>query len=377
VILALFPELSTAGGVQRSGRLTAAVIASFAKGLGHAHLFLSLNDPVNSPALRVGSQEIAFTGFARSKARFVTAALENAIRQPLLIVALHPNLATIIAPAKILAPRARAVTFAHGMEVWSPLGSLRRWSLARNDLLLAPSAHTVSQLISQQGISIGKARKLAWSLGPEFDPNAPPHRASERPDGFPSGRVILTAGRWDSSEGYKGVDHLIAAMPSLLGEIPDARLVAIGEGTDLPRLKRLAQDKGVSERVHFLPFMAPEHLACAYDHCEIFALPSAGEGFGLVFIEAMAHGKPVIGGAHGGTPEVVEDGVTGYLVRHGDVTQLTEHLRLLLKDEALRQLMGSQALARVRRDFTFPRFAAEFTSLLEGLVRPDRSRNLQ
>lgn len=146
------------------------------------------------------------------------------------------------------------------------------------------------------------------------------------------------------------------------------QLVAVGEGSDLPRLQSLARASGVSGHVHFLPFIAHDALPCAYDHCDVFAMPSRGEGFGLVFIEAMARGKPVIGGAHGGTPEIIEDGINGYLVRYGDVEQLADRLQRLISNDSLRREMGAQAFAKVRREFTFGRFSSELSVILNELL---------
>jgi glycosyltransferase involved in cell wall biosynthesis len=267
---------------------------------------------------------------------------------------------------KLCAPAARAAIFAHGLEVWTPLPFIRRRSLQLADLVFAPSNDTACQLAEQQGLPSEKIRRLPWSLGPEFDSGAPVCASSQLPDGFPRGRVILTVGRWDAREAYKGVDHLILAMPRLLQVMPELQLVAIGSGTDVPRLKRLAQQSGVAARIHFLSSLPQEQLGPAYDACDVFALPSRGEGFGLVFLEAMSHGKPVVGGAHGGTPDVIEDGVTGYLVRYGDLAQLTDCLGRLLAQDTLRRSMGARALERVRRDFTFDRFARDLAAALES-----------
>jgi phosphatidylinositol alpha-1,6-mannosyltransferase len=367
MILGLFPGLSTPGGVQRAGGLTAAVLASFAKERDEPYTFLSLNDPADKALLQIGSEKIAFTGFGRSKRTFLRAALRTAFKRPSLVVALHPNLAPVVAAVKMFAPRTRSIIFAHGVEVWAPLGPGRRWSLRRSDLVLAPSADTVRQLVTQQGVADEKVRKLPWSLGPEFDPSALPC-ARRLPDGFPRGPIILTVGRWDAREAYKGVDHLIMALPALLRTLPDLHLVAIGEGTDLPRLEGLGREECVSTHVHFLPQMQPEELSLAYGACELFALPSRGEGFGLVFLEAMSRGKAVIGGAHGGTPEIIEEGINGYLVPYGDVTQLTARLLRLLSDESCRRRMGQQAFERVCSNFTYPHFSAELTRLLDGVL---------
>jgi glycosyltransferase involved in cell wall biosynthesis len=136
----------------------------------------------------------------------------------------------------------------------------------------------------------------------------------------------LTVGRWDSTERYKGADTLLAALPQVLKTAPDASLVLVGDGDDRPRLEHLARDLGVSEHARFLHGLTPEQLFTCYKNCEVFALPSHGEGFGFVFLEAMACAKPVIGGAHGGIPDIVEDGVRGLLVPHGDAERLAQAL---------------------------------------------------
>jgi glycosyltransferase involved in cell wall biosynthesis len=367
MIVGLFPELSSAGGIPRSGCLTALALASFAAERGESCRLISLNDPAGAGRLKAGTEEIGFTGCGGSESRFVSSALALAIRQPTIVLALHPDLAPLVAAMKILAPGMRRVVVVHGVEVWTPLPAVRRRSLQSADRVLAPSEDTLSRATEEQRLPAGKGRKLAWSLGPEFDPRAVPSAGSALPEGFPVGRLILTVGRWEASEAYKGVDHLIAALPALLKIFPDVQLVAVGEGSDLPRLQSLARGSDVSGRVHFLPFMTHDELPNAYDHCELFAMPSRGEGFGLVFIEAMARGKPVIGGAHGGTPEIIDDGINGFLVRYGDVAQLVDRLKRLLANDSLRREMGAQALAKARREFTFARFSSELAEILSEL----------
>lgn len=368
MIVGLFTELAGAGGIQRSGCLTAFAMASFAAERGEKYRFLSLNDPAGDALSGTGSLKIHFTGCGGSKGRFISSACGSALRQPIIVLALHPNLAPIVAAMKLLAPGMRSVIVAHGVEVWTPLPAIRRLSLQSADRILAPSEDTLSRAMSEQHIFPGKGRKLAWSLDPACDPKPQRFAGLPLPHGFPQGRVILTVGRWDAREAYKGVDHLIAAMPALLKAFSDVHLVAVGEGSDLPRLQSLARKSAASKHIHFLSFIAHDQLPNVYGHCTIFAMPSRGEGFGLVFIEAMASGKPVIGGAHGGTPDVIDDGVNGYLVRYGDVSQLVDRLTRLLSDNSLRQSMGAQALAKVQRDFTFARFSAALSAIFREVL---------
>lgn len=368
MIVGLFPELSSTGGIPRSGCLTALALASFATQRGERCRFVSLSDPAGAGSLKTGGRVIRFTGCGRSKMHFVSTVCRLAIRQPRLVVALHPDQAPVIAAMKILAPGMRSAVVVHGVEVWTPLPPVRRWSLQSADRVLAPSEYTLSLAMKEQRLPAAKGRKLAWSLGPEFDPRLAPSHGSSAPEGFPRGRIILTVGRWEASEAYKGVDHLITALPALLKIFPDVQLVAVGEGSDLPRLQSLARASGVSGHVHFLPFIGHDALPCAYDHCDVFAMPSRGEGFGLVFIEAMARGKPVIGGAHGGTPEIIADRLNGYLVRYGDVEQLADRLQRLISNDSLRREMGVQAFVKVQREFTFARFSSELNMILTELL---------
>jgi phosphatidylinositol alpha-1,6-mannosyltransferase len=179
--------------------------------------------------------------------------------------------------------------------------------------------------------------------------------------------VVLTVGRWLGTERYKGMDTLIQAMPRLLLRWPDLQLVMVGTGDDKEWLVNLTRDSGVQRHIHFLSDLTFGELSACYAAAELFALPSRGEGFGFVYLEAMAHGKPVIGGAHGGAPEVIQDGVTGYLVQHGDTVQLVTSIDALLSNPELARQMGARGRERVEKEFRFPVFAKAFKKILREL----------
>jgi glycosyltransferase involved in cell wall biosynthesis len=365
MIIGLFPELLSPGGVQRTGHHLAAVLAGYSEQQKIPYRFLSLNDPSGRHQARVGGYSFTFEGYQRAKLGFSLASLHLAISQPRLVVAGHPNLAPVARAMQTLAPRLRTVIFTHGIEVWTPLGPLRRRALRRATVVVAPSADTARKLVLVQGVRDTRVRLLPWALDPDFAAALQALRTNHLPAGFPQGRVVLAVGRWMADERYKGLDTLIRAVPRLLPAVPDLYLVAVGDGDDRPRLEELAREEGVADRVRFLASLAREELMTCYAHCDVFALPSAGEGFGLVFLEAMASGKPVVGGAHGGSPEVLEEGVTGHLVPHGDVERLASVMRTLLADEGLRRRMGEQARLRVEHSFSFDLFQSRLTGILE------------
>jgi len=324
---------------------------------------LSLNDTRELHRASVGGKEFVFTGCERSKARFTATAVRAASRHGKVVLAGHLNLGPVVQSMRIAAPRLRTIICTHGVEVWEPLPALRRLALQRASVVLAPSQDTANHVVEQH-VRRERIRVLPWALDPEFDAiptNAP---QGKRPHGYPEGRVILTVGRWQANERYKGMDTLITALPRLLTRWPELQLLAVGDGDDRAWLEDLAEKNGVIRHVHFLSGLSFAELAACYDACEMFALPSRGEGFGLVYLEAMAHSKPVIGGAHGGAPEVIEDGVTGYLVPHGDAAQLATSIETLLADPAMAQKMGGRGRQRVEREFRFSVFAKSLKRIL-------------
>jgi phosphatidyl-myo-inositol dimannoside synthase len=367
VLIGLFPELDAPGGVQRAGRHMAFVLTEFAASKKMDYRLLSLNDTRELHRVKMSDREFVFTGAARGKVGFAVAAMKAARRKAKLVVAAHPNLASIVRSMNLLAPRMKSVVCTHGVEVWEPLSRRRRHALQRATLVLAPSQATADHVVSVQGVAREKVRVLHWALDPDFEIHSAANSSARLPTEFPQGRAVLTVGRWLAKERYKGMDTLIQAMPRLLLRWPELQLVMVGSGDDEEWLVNQAQDSGVRRHIHFLSNLTNEELSACYAAAELFALPSRGEGFGFVYLEAMARGKPVIGGAHGGAPEIIQDGVTGYLVQHGDTVQLATSIDTLLSDPEAARQMGARGRDRVEKQFRFHVFAKAFKKILREL----------
>jgi glycosyltransferase involved in cell wall biosynthesis len=367
VLTGLFPELEAPGGIQRAGRHLALVMSEFAAARQMEYRFLSLNDTQELHRMKVGEREFVFTGAARGKAGFVGAALKAARRRPKVVLAGHPNLAPIVRAMNLVALGTKTIVCTHGVEVWERLTRMRRKALQHATVVLAPSQATAEFLVNVQGVAPERVRVLHWGLDPDFETRLIGLSGVNLPAEFPRGRVILTVGRWLATERYKGMDTLIQAMPRLLLRWPELELVLVGAGDDQEWLVNIARDSGVQRHVHFLTGLSYAELSACYAAAEVFALPSSGEGFGFVYLEAMARGKPVIGGAHGGAPEVVRDGVTGYLVQHGDTEQLATSVDALLSNPELAKKMGERGRERVEKEFRFSVFARGFKKILREL----------
>jgi phosphatidylinositol alpha-1,6-mannosyltransferase len=168
------------------------------------------------------------------------------------------------------------------------------------------------------------------------------------------------------SERYKGHDELIVAWPRVVARVPDAQLVIVGAGDDEKRLRKAGVDSGAGDRILFTGFVASSDLDALYQRAALFALPSRGEGFGLVYLEAMRHRLPCIGSVHDAAREVIVDGVTGSLVGQEDPAALADAITSLLLDPERRKRTGDAGHLRLVSEFSFERFRSRMGELLAG-----------
>jgi phosphatidylinositol alpha-1,6-mannosyltransferase len=286
------------------------------------------------------------------KRRFFLAALGLGVRSRRIVCG-HVRQLFIARLAKFFRPSLDYYLVAHGIDVWRPFGPLERMALRGARRIFCVSDYTRREIM--KGCPWLRAEQLAV-LPNALDPSFPIVAAPPRPNAH----VIFTLTRLDSAETYKGVDHLIAALPAIRDELPGARLRIGGTGDDLPRLKALAQTKDVANAVEFLGFVEESQLAHEFNACDLFALPSGKEGFGLVFLEAMAHGKPCLGARAGGVPEVINSDC-GTLVDYGGGDRLaTACVAALRRDWNINDILDRA------RYFSYENFRTRLAALFAG-----------
>jgi phosphatidyl-myo-inositol dimannoside synthase len=162
----------------------------------------------------------------------------------------------------------------------------------------------------------------------------------------------------------KGQSQLMAVCPDLLRDFPAAELWIVGEGEGRRELEERARATGVGQAIHFTGRVSDDELAGLYSGATVYAMPSEGEGFGLVFAEAMAHGLPCIASRYDAGSEVVSEGHTGLLVDPRRPEEILSALRRILGDDGLRQDMGKAARRRVDEHFSVRRFNRRMVSIL-------------
>jgi len=171
VVIGLFPELDAPGGVQRAGRHLAAVLTEFASSRGMDCRLLSLNDSPGLHKMTVGGREFVFTGHDGAKRQFTVTAVRAARRKAIMVLAAHPNLGLVAQAMRMAAPRMKSIVCAHGVDVWEPLGVLRRWALQHSNLILAPSKDTAehvaarNKMCRRSGYAFCRGRSIRNSKG--------------------------------------------------------------------------------------------------------------------------------------------------------------------------------------------------------------------
>ena len=181
--------------------------------------------------------------------------------------------------------------------------------------------------------------------------------------------IIVSVGRLVHR---KGQDRLIAALPIILKEVPDAKLVFVGRGPHRKTLDKLVKKHGVADHVLFIGRITYEQLPRYVNLGDIFAMPSRSrlfglevEGLGIVYLEASACGIPVVAGASGGAPDAVLEGETGFVVNGNDLTDIAAACIKLLKSKELRERMGQQGRRWSQENWRWEIWSKQFNELLE------------
>lgn len=352
LLLALSNLFCAPGGIPAFNRLLCRAAAAWCQSRGEALRVLVLADDEGGGPTGAGplpdTAPLDYRAFGGDRRRFAAAVLRELPQMPVLCLG-HVNLG----PLGLTSPRGFGAV-AHGTEVWAPLQPLRRLALRRATAVACVSDHTARSVALVQGVAPARCLRVINALDPErfaavLAAPEPAEGAAPSSPGAPL--EVLSVTRLHPGE-PKGVDLVIEALPAL----PALRYTVVGEGDALPSLQALAARLGVADRVRFLGRVSDERRAEELRRCDVFALPSAGEGFGIVYLEAMAYGKPCVAARVGGAPEVVLDGQTGLVVPPA-VGPLREALSAL-SDGALRRRLGRAGRARVAERFTYPELAA-------------------
>jgi glycosyltransferase involved in cell wall biosynthesis len=247
------------------------------------------------------------------------------------------------------------------------MGRVLRWSLHHAGTLVAISAF-VGATLTEAGIDRRRVVVVPNGIDVEqWRPDADGAGARRALGIGPDTPLLLSVCRLFPA---KGPADAVEAVARLRGQFPDVRLLIVGldvtGGSFSAELRARVAELGLEEHVSFLG--RRDDVQALMAACDVYVMPSHLEPFGLVFCEAMAMRRPVVGLADGGTVEVVEDGRTGLLSQHGDLDGLVRNLEILLADPALRATMGEAGRRVVEARFTTQRMADGVESVYRAIT---------
>jgi len=357
-VLVITPSLADVGGIQR---YSVTLIRALQDLLG--------NNQVRCLELAAPKHKITGRLSAVSKLWFLCVAVCGATFRPNLIVCTHLSLGPV---GWLLSTTIRRPFWivAHGIEAWVSLPYWKRAALKSADRVIVTGAFGRQQLITRQGIPSERLLTLPCTVDENL---LIPHSKHDRDNWFGDRSLILTVARMSAREQYKGHDVVLRALPLVLRNVPDTLYVVVGDGDDRQRLQALTMEIGVSENVHFTGPIDDSELADLYRRSDVFALPartviderdSKGEGFGIVFLEAMAFGKPVIGPNCGAPAEFIQHGKNGLVVDAESPESVAEALVQVLQDKENAAEMGEAGRALVEQQFSYRAFRDQLKQAL-------------
>jgi phosphatidylinositol alpha-1,6-mannosyltransferase len=258
--------------------------------------------------------------------------------------------------------RAPLLLLAYGIDVWEPPAGSR--GLGGVDAVLAISEFTKGKLL--RWAPAARIHVVPSAVDPARFGAGPRNPALVERYRLAGKTVLLTLARLAASERYKGIDEVLDCLPALAARRPGLVYLVAGDGDDRPRLEAKAQGLGLADRVIFCGRVAEAEKADHYRLADAFVMAGRGEGFGIVFLEAMACGVPVVGSALDGSRDALRDGRLGLLVDPGD--------RAALADAIATALAMPKGVPDGLDYFHFTRFAERVQTLLDSVrATPDES----
>jgi phosphatidyl-myo-inositol dimannoside synthase len=352
-VLVLAPSLKVIGGVQN---YTSILMQALRDLLSEGNV-RCVEIPEDAVPADDGSSALRTS----AKVRFAISGFAAALRwSPDLIICAHVGIAPLARHIGRLA-RIPYWVVLYGIDVWGDLAPAKIAALRSASRLVAITRFTLEAAIRRHGLGSPPCAILPPTLPKQ--PRASPQKVD--PASESNSPSVLTVGRIAASERYKGHDVMLDAWPDVLRRVPNAVYSIVGGGDDLPRLEARTKELAISASVRFLGSVSAEALAVCYDRCSVFAMPARtelegtvprGEGFGIVFLEAMAFAKPVLGPRVGAPAEFIRSGEHGLLVDPASAAEVAAALIELLSDPARARKMGLAAKDWVEREFTFERF---------------------
>ncbi|MCA1550696.1 glycosyltransferase family 4 protein [Bradyrhizobium sp. BRP19] len=308
----------------------------------------------------------------RNRVKFMWASVTAALGADAVIVG-HVNLLPIAALVRFLRWRTPILLFVHGDEVWNQPGRRKkRWYerllLHAVNRIASVSQYTAEVMSKEFGVHTTKFIILPNAVDEIERPSSP--RSKSTP-------IVLTVSRLSLGDRPKNIDQMLRAVAVLKDRLPDVRYEIVGDGALRRELEQLADDLRIRGSVKFLGRLSDSELSMAYQRASVFALPSAKEGFGIVYLEAWLRLLPVLCSSFGAAKEVVSDCADGFVVDHRDTQVIADRLYELLTNTELAGRFGENGRRKVETKYLNDSFQANLNAIIDDLLCDGSSSSIE
>lgn len=269
----------------------------------------------------------------------------------------HINLVPLAVILRMIKVEAPIVLILHGVEAWARPDPFKRRLLEEVDLFVCVSEFTKERFIEGTGLEHKNFEIIPNCVDLTAFRPGPKSPVLTKRYGLEGKKVLLTVGRLDSREKYKGFDEIIGILPELIKEVPNICYLICGDGDDKARLESKASRLGVRDRVIFSGYIAEAEKADHYRAADAFVMPGRGEGFGIVYLEAAACGIPAVGSTADGSRDALLKGRLGILVDPSNPQNIKEGI--------LKALAQPRSVPLELETFSTGRYVERVHALLE------------
>jgi glycosyltransferase involved in cell wall biosynthesis len=366
IVFLTLRTFSATGGIEKVCRIAGKAMYEMTLQQPASLQIFSMHDKVHEADDNKYFPSEIFRGFKGKQIKFVTSSVKAGLRSDILILS-HINLLIVAWLVKKIAPKKKIILFAHGIEVWQQLSKRKRSMLKCCTQVFSVSNFTCKQLHQLHGLPSQKCIVLNNCLDPFLPlPLEVKNQQILGKYGFnDTHKILFTLTRLSSTERYKGYDKVMESVTKLKVKYPELRFFLAGtyDMAEKEFLEALKQKSDLNEYLYTPGYIPDEELGNYFSMADLYVMPSIKEGFGIVFIEAMYYGLPVIAGNLDGSVDALCNGALGILVDPNNQEEITNAIEKVIENR--NAFIPNRDL--LMKKFSYDTYKNNLTTLLDRI----------
>ena len=327
---------SATGGIEKVCKVAGKAIAEISEEKGIGFSVYSMYDQTADVDEKYFPREL-FKGFELKKLKFIVQSIKDGCKKNVVILS-HINLLIVGFFIKLFSPKTKVLLYAHGIEVWEKLPFWKKILLNHLDTVMSVSVFTKDKMIALNGMKEGQFKILNNCIDPFLIKSNRKGKSESLLNkyGFSNdNKILLTLTRLSEKERPKGYDKVLRAVQEIAKKDNSIRYLFVGkyENEEKKRLDLLIEELGIADLVQFSGFVPDEEIESYFNLADLYVMPSKKEGFGIIFIEALYYGLPVIAGNKDGSVDALANGAFGLLVDPDDQNVITAAIEKVIADK--------------------------------------------